>query len=78
MKLACSEKDDHYFSEFLDRALDDPAHKQLLESKHSAELALYSIVKDNIDRARYYSNLSLQAFLRVSLCVVAHVHVSCD
>lgn len=66
VKLACSGCEDPNFSKFLDGALENPHHKSLLESEYSAELALYSIVKDNMDRARYYSNVSLQTFLRVS------------
>ena len=69
MKLACSRRDDPLFSKFLDDAMLDTHHKNLLESEYSAELALYSILRDNLDRARYYSNVSLQAFLRVCLCV---------
>lgn len=66
MKLACSGRDDSNFTKFLDDALLDSTHKSLLEAEYSAELALYSILRDDLDRARYYSNVSLQAFLRVS------------
>lgn len=67
VKLACSGRDDPEFGQFLDEALSDTAHSRMLEKEFSAELALYSILKDDIDRARYYSNISLQAFLRVSV-----------
>ena len=70
IKLACSGRDDNALSSFLDSALADPQHRNLLEAEYSAELALYSILKDNLDRARYYSNISLQAFLRVCACVL--------
>ena len=65
MKLACSGCGDSTFTKFLDASLSDPHHRRVLEAEYSAELALYSIVNDNLDRARYYSNVSLQAFLRV-------------
>ncbi len=65
VKLACSGRDDPEFGRFLDEALGDAHHCRQLESEFPAELALYSILKDDIDRARYYSNISLQAFLRV-------------
>ena len=65
MKLACSGRDDPEFGRFLDEALGHTQHCRLLEDEFPAELALYSILKDDIDRARYYINVSLQAFLRV-------------
>lgn len=66
VKLACSGQDDDNFGQFLDSALQSAEKKALLESRYSTELALYSIVKDNIDRARYYTGNSLQSFLQVS------------
>lgn len=65
IKLACSGRDEPDFSQFLNTALENVNYKHVLESEFSAELALYSIVKDDLDRAKYYGNISLQAFLRV-------------
>ena len=65
LKLACSGQDDDTFSSFLDRALQNPEKKAFLESRYSTELALYSILKDDLDRARYYSGNCLQSFLQV-------------
>ena len=67
VKLACCGQDDPNFSKFLNNSLIDPDKKQLLEADYSAELALYSILHGNLDRASYYNNISLQAFLRVCL-----------
>ncbi|XP_064405997.1 DNA-dependent protein kinase catalytic subunit-like isoform X2 [Halichondria panicea] len=63
VKLACSGKDDPNFASFLTNSLRDAKKKALLESEHSMELALYSILQDNHDGARYYTGLCLQAFL---------------
>ena len=65
LKLACSGLDDHNFSRFLDKALQDTKQRTVLESEYSSELALYSILKNDVDRARYYTGLCLQSFLQV-------------
>ena len=65
LKLACSGLDDPNFSNFLDKALQDSKQRALLESEYCTELALYSILKDDLDRARYYTGLCLQSFLQV-------------
>ena len=80
VKLACSGRDDPDFSRFLEEALADAHHSSLLEAEFPAELALYSILKDDLDRARYYSNISLQAFLRVSIIMLHMICIgwSCD
>ena len=67
LKLACSGQDDLNFSRFLDKALQDTKQRALLESEYSTELALYSILKDDLDRARYYTGLCLQSFLQVCM-----------
>ena len=66
LKLACSGLDDPNFSSFLDKALQDSKKRALLESEYCTELALYSIIKDDLDRARYYTGLCLQSFLQVN------------
>lgn len=65
LKLACSGLDDENFSKFLDKALQDTKQRALLESEYCTELALYCILKDDLDRARYYTGLCLQSFLQV-------------
>ena len=65
LKLACSGLDDPNFSSFLDKALQEPKQRALLESEYCTELALYSILKDDLNRARYYTGLCLQSFLQV-------------
>lgn len=66
VKLACSGKDDPSFAQFLERALmTESKQRLLLESEHSMDLALYSVLKGNTDRARYYVNITLQSFLNV-------------
>ncbi len=65
VKLACCGKDDPNFATFLANSLREPRRKDLLESEHPLELALYSVVTDNLDRARYYTGLCLQSFLQV-------------
>ena len=67
LKLACSERDDPNFSSFLDKALLDTKQRCLLESEYSKQLALYCILKDDLDRARYYTGLCLQSFLQVCI-----------
>lgn len=67
VKLACSGKDDLSLSSFLDQSLSDSKKRALLESEYPTELALYSIVKDDLDRARYYTGICLQSFLHVCI-----------
>ena len=67
LKLACSGLDDPNFSDFLNKALQDAKQRALLESEYCTELALYSILKDDLDRARYYTGLCLQSFLQVAI-----------
>lgn len=77
LKLACSGLDDENFSKFLDKALQDTKQRALLESEYCTELALYCILKDDLDRARYYTGLCLQSFLQVYIVLswcYAHVH----
>jgi DNA-dependent protein kinase catalytic subunit len=64
LKLACSDVEDSNFTDFLNRSLGDPERKVLLETRHSTELALYSIIRGDLDRAKYYNNHSLQMFLQ--------------
>ena len=65
VKLACSGAGDSKFTDFLNKSLTDPERKSVLEARHSTELALYSIIRGDLDRAKYYSGLSMQAFLQV-------------
>ena len=65
LKLACSDVEDTNFTDFLNRSLGDADRKALLETRHSTELALYSIIRGDLDRAKYYNNQSLQMFLQV-------------
>ena len=67
VKLACSGKGDPSLSSFLDKSLSDSKKRALLESGYPTELALYSIVKDDLDRARYYTGICLQSFLHVCM-----------
>ena len=76
LKLACSGQDDPSFSQFLDSALQHPERKALLESRYSIDLALYCILRDDLDRARYYTGNCLHSFLQV--CVLASsLHRKC-
>ena len=65
LKLACSDVEDTNFTDFLNRSLGDADRKALLETRHSTELALYSIIRGDLDRAKYYNDQSLQMFLQV-------------
>ena len=67
VKLACSGKDDPAFSKFLEDALkdSDESKRRVLELEHSADLAVFSVLKGNHDRARYYVSKSLEFFLNV-------------
>lgn len=65
LKLACSGVDDSKFTDFLNSSLKDVDKKELLESRHCTELALYSIIRGDLDRAKYYNDNSLQLFLQV-------------
>jgi DNA-dependent protein kinase catalytic subunit len=63
IKLACSGVDDIHFTDFLNNSLKDTERKDLLESRYCTELALYSIIRDDLDKAKYYNDNSLQLFL---------------
>lgn len=65
LKLACSGVDDSKFTDFLNNSLKEAERKELLESRYCTELALYSIIKGDLDRAKYYNDNSLQLFLQV-------------
>ena len=65
LKLACSGMDDSNFTDFLNKALNETEKKELLESRYCTELALYSIITGDLDRAKYYNDISLQLFLQV-------------
>ena len=65
LKLACSGVEDAGFTDFLNSSLKTPEKKAMLESRYSTELALYSIVMGDLDRAKYYCGNSLQMFLQV-------------
>ena len=67
LKLACSNVEDREFTDFLNRSLGDLEKKALLEARHSTELALYSIIRGDLDRAKYYNDQSLQMFLQVCI-----------
>lgn len=64
-KLACSGLDDSNFTEFLNNSLKEAERKDMLESRYCTELALYSIITGDLDRAKYYNDISLQLFLQV-------------
>ena len=65
LKLACSGVDDSNFTDFLNNSLKDTDRKDLLESRYCTELALYSIIRNDLDKAKYYNDNSLQLFLHV-------------
>lgn len=65
LKLACSGVDDSKFTDFLNNSLKEAERKELLESRYCTELALYSIIRGDLDRAKYYNDNSLQLFLQV-------------
>ena len=64
-KLACSGLDDSNFTDFLNNSLKETERKDLLESRYCTELALYSIITGDLDRAKYYNDICLQLFLQV-------------
>ena len=65
LKLASSGVEDSNFTDFLNGSLKEPERKDLLESRYSTELALYSIIRGDLDRAKYYNENALQLFLQV-------------
>ena len=85
LKLACSGLEDKDFTDFLNTSLRVPERKALLESHYCTELALYSILRGELDRAKFYNDSSLQLFLQVSIrvctcirmCVYMYVDVIC-
>lgn len=70
LKLACSGVDDSKFTDFLNNSLKEAERKELLESRYCTELALYSIIRGDLDRAKYYNDNSLQLFLQVSNIII--------
>ena len=67
VKLWCSGVTDTGLASFLDRAMLDSNHKAVLESRYSYELALVSILRDDLEKTKYYLNCCLQAFYQVLL-----------
>ena len=67
LKLACGGVKDEQFNAFLDKALDSPEHRGLLHSRYSTELTLYYILKDDLDKAKYFAGNCVQSFLQVGL-----------
>lgn len=65
LKLACSGIEDSNFTEFLNSSLKESEKKDLLESRYCTELALYSIIRGDLDRAKYYNDNCLELFLQV-------------
>ena len=65
LKLACSGLEESGFTDFLNSSLKEPERKDLLESRYSTELALFSIIRGDLDRAKYYNGNALQLFLQV-------------
>lgn len=65
LKLACGGVRDDGFNAFLDKALESPEHRGLLHARYSTELTLYHILKDDLDRARFFAGTCVQSFLQV-------------
>eukprot|EP00731_Ephydatia_muelleri_P036866 Em0341g3a len=64
LKLACGGANDDRFNAFLDKALESPERRGLLHSRYPTELTLYHILKDDLDKARYFAGACVQSFLQ--------------
>ena len=67
LKLASAGAKDDRFNVFLDKALESSEHRGLLHARYSTELTLYHILKDDLDKARYFAGTCVQSFLQVRL-----------
>ena len=50
------------------------------QSRYSAELAMHYVMKDDYNRAKYYTDISMQGFLQVSWfdqLVTIHTYLMC-
>lgn len=65
VKLWCSGVSDPQLAGFVDKTMLDNDHKAILESRYAYELALVSILRDDLDKTKYYLNCCLQAFYQV-------------
>ncbi|XP_040921929.1 DNA-dependent protein kinase catalytic subunit [Toxotes jaculatrix] len=61
-QLQLGERDQSLLS-FVDKAMRVEERKKLLESHYSQELSLLYILQEDYDRARYYTNCSMQLFM---------------
>lgn len=50
---------------FIDKAMKVEERKKLLESHYSQELSLLYILQEDYDRAKYYTNHTMQLFMEV-------------
>ena len=65
VKLLISGREDPMFDKFIATSFTDELRRSILETHFSEQLALYYLVKNNVDRAKHYVNRSVQRFAQV-------------
>lgn len=78
LKLLLQGAGDQTLLSFVDQAVTSELHKALLELHYSQELSLLYLLQDDVDRAQYYIENCIQAFMQVRQvhrCETCH---SCD
>ena len=65
VKLLIAGREDASFDRFIHSSFQNDLYKTILETHYSEQLALYYLVKNNIDRAKHYVQHTVQNFAHV-------------
>ena len=65
VKLLIAGSEDAAFDQFIHSSYQNDLYKTILETHYSEQLALYYLVKNNIDRAKHYVHHTVQNFAHV-------------
>ena len=76
LKLLLQGAGDQTLLSFVDQAVTSELHKALLELHYSQELSLLYLLQDDVDRAQYYIENCIQAFMQNYSSIDALLHRS--
>ena len=65
VKLLIAGREDASFDQFIHSSFQNDLYRTILETHYSDQLALYYLVKNNIDRAKHYVQHTVENFTRV-------------
>ncbi|KAI6646753.1 DNA-dependent protein kinase catalytic subunit [Oopsacas minuta] len=65
VKLQIAGRKDNSFDQFIKNSFQNDLHRSILETHYSEQLALYYLVKNNVDRAKHYVQYTVQNFAQV-------------